>query len=607
MHFSKTYSQLLLTLPAELQENAIEYRQLKKLINKVVLELSSLGLSPSVLHSILQSNDAASSSTNKGKQRAFGERPGELSSGEVSVEELSGSSIGKSSRPSTRAIYEVVHNGDRLEPRLRLWVGTTSNAEEEDMGNHPRSPLSNSRVAIYLDKPESKPPSPVVENSHSDIFDAPEDDLLLVSKPLVAKPGQSLIWSLQKRRKVGVIGEPPTDPDEATEEGNEVDDVPPPIVHPVELVKKQIRVSADGTRELVIPLASETAFFQLLYTALQSLASHLLIVRSNFISNLDGLARSISRTARPQSSTIRNFHPSSSFGDPQSVSAPLLSPFSSSFIPGGKSKSDLYAWREIFQLYVESEVFEGMSERDRGERDIMETERRLALFAERVTGRGLGDSRKLRLKESRNALETFLKLNVLVVNLKKFQFANAEAARKILKKHAKRTALPFPRLDLSSAFSQADTSQIVSLFGQQPPDASRTDILALIPTTVTSLPHILVQAIGETLLPIIPHLDDYSCLICTSIAFKPIRLGCGHLFCVRCLVKMQKRGQDHCPCCRAPTVLKADRTNVDWALLNFMQDWFPQEATVKLKQNEKEAALEELEELGISDQRCVIA
>lgn len=27
MHFSKTYAQLLLTLPPELQQNAIEYRQ----------------------------------------------------------------------------------------------------------------------------------------------------------------------------------------------------------------------------------------------------------------------------------------------------------------------------------------------------------------------------------------------------------------------------------------------------------------------------------------------------------------------------------------------------------------------------------------------------
>ena len=46
--------------------------------------------------------------------------------------------------------------------------------------------------------------------------------------------------------------------------------------------------------------------------------------------------------------------------------------------------------------------------------------------------------------------------------------------------------------------------------------------------------------------------------------------------------------------------------NVDWALLNFMKDWFPSEARRKLLQNEKEAAEEELRELGIESGQCVI-
>lgn len=138
----------------------------------------------------------------------------------------------------------------------------------------------------------------------------------------------------------------------------------------------------------------------------------------------------------------------------------------------------------------------------------------------------------------------------------------------------------------------------------------------------------LIQAFGETLLPIIPHIDDYACVICTGIAFKPIRLQCGHLFCVRCLVKMQKRGKGNCPMCRAPTVLSADRcqccvlltcpacanirtfrdaANVDWALLNFMKDWFPLEAREKLQQNEKEAAEEHMQELGFNPgQGCIL-
>lgn len=181
-----------------------------------------------------------------------------------------------------------------------------------------------------------------------------------------------------------------------------------------------------------------------------------------------------------------------------------------------------------------------------------ESETRLTLFAERVTARGLADNRQLKLKESREALEDFIKLNMYILNVKKvgplngvssypanilqFQTANSEATRKILKKHAKRTALALP-----------DST------------AGHERMTLILHAKSVSLPRILVQAIGEILLPVIPHLDDYSCLICTGIAFKPIRLNCGHLFCVRCLVKMQKRGQGDCPMCRSPTVLRADK------------------------------------------------
>lgn len=97
-------------------------------------------------------------------------------------------------------------------------------------------------------------------------------------------------------------------------------------------------------------------------------------------------------------------------------------------------------------------------------------------------------------------------------------------------------------------------------------------------------------------------------MICTSIAFKPIRLGCGHLFCVRCLVKMQKSGKkehEHCPLCRAPTVFKADKTNLDTAMMNFMIDWFPTETKIKARENSDEAAQEMAREMGL-DQGCCI-
>lgn len=118
----------------------------------------------------------------------------------------------------------------------------------------------------------------------------------------------------------------------------------------------------------------------------------------------------------------------------------------------------------------------------------------------------------------------------------------------------------------------------------------------------------MLLALTETLLPILPTVEDYTCLICTSIAFKPIRLDCGHLFCVRCLVKMQKAGKGNCPLCRAPTVLRAGKANLDAALQNLMQEWFPREVREKAKANEREAAQEELAELGFdaSERNCVV-
>ncbi|KAF7987022.1 hypothetical protein HWV62_127 [Athelia sp. TMB] len=338
----------------------------------------------------------------------------------------------------------------------------------------------------------------------------------------------------------------------------------------IHLVSPSILSDDPEAREVVVPLSSDTAFFEMLSKALQSISDHLATAQSNFTHTLEELSRNVSVTARPISSTA-SFHAHSSATHPASVKA-------TSF--GIGAKSDLYSWRELFQLYVDSEVFESVSEERRGERSVEDSEARLQAFKERVAERGL--ARKLKMKPSHAALKMFMDLNLFILNIKKFQHANAEATRKILKKHAKRTALPFPT--------------------EEGPKG-----LALLPQASFSLPRILVQAVGETLLPIIPHVDDYSCLICTSIAFKPIRLFCGHLFCVRCLVKMQKRGQDDCPMCRAPTVITADKSNVDWALLNFMQDWFPIEAKKKLKSNEREAAEDQLREMGFDTESCIIA
>lgn len=100
------------------------------------------------------------------------------------------------------------------------------------------------------------------------------------------------------------------------------------------------------------------------------------------------------------------------------------------------------------------------------------------------------------------------------------------SAPKQLKKHDKRTALTaslgFPKF--IAAATNLSSELVVS-----PSGAPERRVLTL--PGFPSLPHILLSTFTSTLLPIIPQLEDYECSICGDVAFKPIRLGCGHKFC----------------------------------------------------------------------------
>ncbi|GHJ88465.1 hypothetical protein NliqN6_4867 [Naganishia liquefaciens] len=340
-------------------------------------------------------------------------------------------------------------------------------------------------------------------------------------------------------------------------------------------------------REIIISVPSDVAFFELLCQALNSLSDLHDKQQKLFNEAVKRLCQLISASIRPSTSNnpIKNIRPFAKRLDKSQFSGPL---------PTEYSKSDLYAWREIFTLWIEAQIFESSSERNRGERSVEEAEARLKAFAAEVVKRGLGDRRTLRRKESREAWEEFLRLNMLLLDLKRFQLANVNAARKILKKHDKRTALTasvgFPQFVRKSLDAHVDINGNINSWTFYN----------------TSLPHVLLASLTDTLLPILPSLDDYMCLICTSIAFKPIRLNCGHLFCVRCLAKMQRAGKAHCPLCRATTVLQADRSSLDTEMMGFMQEWFPLEVKRKQKENELEVAKTDMSDMGLNGQCTVM-
>jgi E3 ubiquitin-protein ligase BAH len=64
--------------------------------------------------------------------------------------------------------------------------------------------------------------------------------------------------------------------------------------------------------------------------------------------------------------------------------------------------------------------------------------------------------------------------------------------------------------------------------------------------------------VSNQIISVVPQLDDYLCPICFAIAYRPVRLRCGHLFCIRCLIVMQREGQKHCALCREDVVMEAD-------------------------------------------------
>lgn len=148
-------------------------------------------------------------------------------------------------------------------------------------------------------------------------------------------------------------------------------------------------------REVFIPLNIDSEFLTLLAQALNSLAILQTAQKTTFASSVALLAREVSLVSSPS-----------------------------------RPRSDLYIWREIFSLWVEAQIFESERERDRGERTVEDAELKLGWFVDQVAVRGL--AKKMRHKESRVALEKFIKLNVELLDMKRFQMANEEAARKIV-------------------------------------------------------------------------------------------------------------------------------------------------------------------------------
>lgn len=69
-------------------------------------------------------------------------------------------------------------------------------------------------------------------------------------------------------------------------------------------------------------------------------------------------------------------------------------------------------------------------------------------------------------------------------------------------------------------------------------------------------------------------------------------MQCGHVFCVRCLIKAHKKRLYDCPICRKEhAVGNADANNLDQKLQDFLLLYFPKEIKERRRENELEQAI----------------
>ncbi|KAJ2685206.1 hypothetical protein H4R19_006821, partial [Coemansia spiralis] len=242
-------------------------------------------------------------------------------------------------------------------------------------------------------------------------------------------------------------------------------------------------------------------------------------------------------------------------------------------------KHDYPIWREIFRLYMDAGVWSHSEGDYRPQSTAREGRERFAGFAKHIEAVGL--ARQFRNPTSALLLMSFYKINMELTHMLLLQEMNEQAARKIIKKHDKRTHL-----------------------------VAMTQFPHLMTVDTESLTRALVHTIYGTIVGIVPQIDDYSCPMCLSIAWRPLRLQCGHLFCSRCVAKASRRHLYDCPMCRSKgAVYNAGAANVDHAMLNFLQLYFPKEIRDKQRDIQQDISDEETRALvpaQARDRQCHI-
>jgi E3 ubiquitin-protein ligase BAH len=172
------------------------------------------------------------------------------------------------------------------------------------------------------------------------------------------------------------------------------------ITHrPEETSRTEAADSTDGPvlRKIEIPLTFDAQFFELLHNDVSSLDAIRAEEEQTLTHDIHKLSKEISRLAKP-----------TRFG-----------------------KTDMYRWRELFDLYLQAAVFFSTQECNTGSRNPVTAAKQLEWFQSEVTKRGIVASFKR--PESHRALTQFVQINIVLLKNLRFQDINKVAVEKILK------------------------------------------------------------------------------------------------------------------------------------------------------------------------------
>lgn len=192
---------------------------------------------------------------------------------------------------------------------------------------------------------------------------------------------------------------------------------PTPAPMPEEVVEsKPTEVGKDDQETqsswVKIPLDSDAKFFNVLQTDVDELDTLQTEERRSMNDIILALGNEISEVAKPRKGLIR------------------------------VSKSDLYRWREIFELYLAAEVFFSTTETSGGVRNSEKARKQLVWFQAELEKRDI--LRKFKLETSINAYNRFLALNATLLQNVQFQELNQMAVVKIIKSKICAPPLPPP-------------------------------------------------------------------------------------------------------------------------------------------------------------------